>query len=344
MVEKNLIKSWEFKLGILLISLLAIMSLLSETFRGLWNLITVTQQMVEFGIIAIAMTFVIITGGIDLSLGSIVGLTTIVVASIFGITENIVLAIICGLTVSILCGFINGYLISKFAAPAMLITLGTQILYRGIALVISKGNAISYFPDSYYYIGQEYFFEYIPVQVLVLIVICLILFIVLNKTEFGKNIYNIGNNIVATKFNGVDVKRVQLKTYTLAGFLGGIAGIIISSRVSTARADLGSVYVLQAVAAVVLGGTNIAGGSGTVLGTMIGVLIFSVLGNGLNHLEVNPFFQTFIMGSCLIIVLLINNYETLKNKFKLYIQLKNSKDDKGNTGENVAEEIVTKSI
>lgn len=326
-MKKTFTQTWEFKLMILLSMLVVFMSLLSDTFRGVWNFITVGQQMVEFGIIAIAMTLVIITGGIDLSLGSIVGLTTIVVASVFGATENIVLAIFLGVGVATLCGMINGFLISKFAAPAMLITLGTQILYRGFALVISKGNALSYFPSSFYYIGQEYFFEYIPIQIVILIAICAVLYIVMNRTELGRNIYNIGNNMTATKFNGIDVKKVQLKTYTIAGFLAGVAGIIISSRVSTARADLGSVYVLQAVAAAVLGGTNIAGGSGTVLGTMLGVLIFSVLGNGLNHLEVNPFFQTFIMGSCLIVVLLINNYDRLKEKIKIYIQLKKGKDD-----------------
>lgn len=324
-MNDKLFKKWEFKLVILLFFMILAFSILTKTFNNLWNYITITQQMSEFAILAIGMTIVIMTGGIDLSIGSIVGLTTVIIASSYEITSNIYLAIIFGIITSVSCGFFNGFLIAKFNAPAMLITLGTQILYRGIALVLSKGNAISNFPEGYFYIGQEFIFEYIPIQVIILFLVSIFMIILLNKTEFGKNIFNIGNNILATQYSGINTEKVLIKVYTIAGILAGITAIIISSRVSTARADLGTVYVLQAVAAVVLGGTSISGGSGSIEGTILGVIIFAILGNGLNHLDVNPFLQTFIMGICLIIVLVFNNFGILRFKYMQYLNLKNQK-------------------
>lgn len=321
----KLLKKWEFKLIVLLFFMFLAFSILTNTFNSLWNYITITQQMSEFAILAIGMTIVIMTGGIDLSIGSIVGLTTVIIASTYQSTANIYLAIILGSITAILCGLLNGFLIAKFSAPAMLITLGTQILYKGIALVLSKGNAISNFPEGYYYIGQEFIADYIPIQVVILFVVSIFMIILLNKTEFGKNIFNIGNNILATQYSGINTEKVLIKVYTISGILAGITAIIISSRVSTARADLGTVYVLQAVAAVVLGGTSISGGSGSIEGTILGVIIFATLGNGLNHLDVNPFLQTFIMGICLIIVLIFNNFGILKFKYKQYLNIKNQK-------------------
>ena len=319
-IKKNLMR-YEVSLLFFLIALVVFMSFATDTFGSLGNIIAITQQMAEFGIIAVAMTIVIMTSGIDLSLGSIAGLTTIVIATVYVKTGSITLAIIIGLVMSAVCGAFNGLIISKIGVPALLVTLGSQILFKGIALVISKGNAISQFPESYYFIGQNYI-GLIPIQTIVFLLISVVIYLMLKKTAFGKSIYSFGNNPVSVKFSGIRTENVLFLVYTIAGFLAGISGFIISSRVSTARADLGTVYVLQSVAAVVLGGVNIAGGSGSVWGTVIGVSIFAVLGNGLNHMGVSPFMQTFIMGLALIIVLLIGNFNIISNKIKNYRRLK----------------------
>jgi ribose/xylose/arabinose/galactoside ABC-type transport system permease subunit len=301
--------------------LMVFMALKAPTFRNPANLLAVTQQMSELGIMAIGMTIVIITSGIDLSLGSIAGLTTIIIGSTYAATNNIVLSIIFGLVVAMLCGALNGLIIARIGVPALLVTLGGQTLYKGIALVISKGNAISKFPESYYFIGQGYVGP-IPFQTIIFIILAITISIILNKTPWGQSVYYMGNNPVATKCSGVRTGKVLFLVYMIAGLLAGISGWVISSRVATARADLGAVYVLQCVAAAVLGGTNIAGGSGKIIGTVLGVSVFAVLGNGFNHMRVSPFMQTLLMGVALILVLLINNYPIIKEKVSVFVKFR----------------------
>lgn len=318
---KKIVKTYEFNLFLFLIALMFFMSSVTDTFGSLGNIISITQQMAEFGIVAIGMTLVVLTGGIDLSLGSIIGLTTIIIASIYAKTGNIIVAITCGVLVSMCCGLLNGILVAKIGVPALLVTLGGQMLFKGIALVISKGNAMSQFPESYFFIGQNYI-GLIPVQTLLLIIISIIIYLVLKKTSYGNNVYSFGNNPTSVKFSGIRTENVVILTYVLAGILAGIAGIVLSSRVSTARADLGATYVMQSVAAVVLGGVSMSGGKGSVLGTVIGVCIFAVLGNGLNHLGVSPFMQTLVLGLSLITVLLAGNYRIIYEKIKVMKKLK----------------------
>lgn len=299
-------------LGVLIL-LMSYIGYVAPSFRNIGNLIAITQQMSELGIMAIAMTIVILTAGIDLSLGSIAGLTTITIAWVFSHSGNITMAIVSGLVVALLCGLFNGVIIAKVGVPALLVTLGGQTLFRGISLVISKGNAISIFPETYFTLGQGYIGA-IPIQTILFIGLAVVLSIVMSKTAWGQKVYFIGNNPKAVKFSGIRSHRVLILVYTLAGLLAGISGWVISSRVATARADLGAVYVLQAVAAVVLGGTNIAGGTGRISGTVLGVCIFAVLSNGLNHMGVSPFMRTLVMGIALILVLLINNFSIVKYK------------------------------
>lgn len=316
---KQLCKSSEAKLLFVLILLMLYTVIKAPSFRSVGNLLAVTQQMSELGIMSMAMTIVILTAGIDLSLGSIAGLTTIVIASVYGITGNILLGISSALIVATLCGLFNGFIVARIGVPALLVTLGSQTLFRGVSLVISKGNAISIFPESYYIMGQGYVGP-IPIQTILFISLAIILSILLKRTPWGQSVYFMGNNETAVKYSGVRTERVLLLVYTLAGFLAGMSGWVISSRVATARADLGAVYVLQSVAAAVLGGVNIAGGKGKIIGTVLGVCIFAVLGNSLNHLGVSPFMRTLFMGVALILVLLINNYSIIRDKIVIFIR------------------------
>lgn len=321
---KKVISTNEARLFILLILLMIIMSMLSPEFLTISNIFSVTQQMSELGVMALGMTMVIITSGIDLSLGAIAGFTTIVIATTYGASGNIAVAIVTGIVLGTLCGAVNGYLVGKIKAPAMLVTLGSQTLFNGFALAISKGNAISNLPNSYFMIGQGYI-GVVPVQTIIFIVLAVIITILLEKTPWGNYVYSVGNNPVATTFSGIKTSKILIYVYIFAGFLASVSGIIISSRVSTARADLGQVYVLQCVTAAVLGGTNISGGSGKVIGTFLGVFVMAVLQNGLNLAGVNSFTQNLIMGAMLIVVLLINNYSIISSKIKLFIRLKYSK-------------------
>lgn len=314
-------RSHELILLLFFIALMFVMSILAPAFLTVDNLLSVTQQMSEFGILALGVTVIIITAGIDLSVGSIAGLTTIVIAMTYGTTGSLVLAVVLGILTGALCGAFNGLLIAKIGVPPILVTLGTMTFFNGIALVLSKGNAISDLPEEFYFIGQGYLFGNIPVQTVIFAILAIATSLLLSKTPWGRRVYAVGNNPVASVFSGVEVEKVLLYVYIFAGLMAAIAGWIISSRVSTARADLGAVYLMQSISATVLGGTNIAGGSGTIFGTVIGVCVFAVLANGLNLIGVSPFAQNLLMGLALIVVLLINNMEIIKNKIALFIKL-----------------------
>jgi ribose/xylose/arabinose/galactoside ABC-type transport system permease subunit len=314
-------RSHELILLLFFIGLMIIMSILAPSFLTVDNLLSVTQQMSEFGILALGVTVIIITAGIDLSVGSIAGLTTIVIAMAYGASGNLALAVILGIVTGALCGAFNGLLIAKVGVPPILVTLGTMTFFNGIALVLSKGNAISDLPEEFYFIGQGYLFGNIPVQTVIFALLAIVTSLLLSKTPWGRRVYAVGNNPVAALFSGVQVDKVLLYVYLFAGIMAAIAGWIISSRVSTARADLGAVYVMQSISATVLGGTNIAGGSGTIFGTVIGVCVFAVLANGLNLIGVSPFAQNLLMGLALIVVLLMNNMAIIKNKIALFIKL-----------------------
>jgi ribose/xylose/arabinose/galactoside ABC-type transport system permease subunit len=313
-------RSHELTLLLFFIGLMSIMSMLAPAFLTVDNLLSVTQQMSEFGILALGVTVIIITAGIDLSVGSIAGLTTIVIAMTYGASANLALSVTLGIVTGALCGAFNGILIAKVGVPPILVTLGTMTFFNGIALVLSKGNAISNLPEEFYFIGQGYLFGNIPVQTVIFTVLAIATSLLLSKTPWGRRVYAVGNNPVASLFSGVQVDKVLLYVYLFAGIMAAISGWIISSRVSTARADLGAVYVMQSISATVLGGTNIAGGSGTIFGTVIGVCVFAVLANGLNLVGVSPFAQNLLMGLALIVVLLINNMSIIKNKIELFIK------------------------
>jgi ribose/xylose/arabinose/galactoside ABC-type transport system permease subunit len=314
-------RSHELTLLLFFIGLMIVMGILAPSFLTVDNLLSVTQQMSEFGILALGVTVIIITAGIDLSVGSIAGLTTIVIAMTYGVSGSLVLAVLLGILTGALCGAFNGVLIAKIGVPPILVTLGTMTFFNGIALVLSKGNAISDLPEEFYFIGQGYLFGNIPVQTVIFAILATLTSLLLSKTPWGRRVYAIGNNPIASIFSGVQVEKVLLNVYIFAGLMAAIAGWIISSRVSTARADLGAVYLMQSISATVLGGTNIAGGSGTIFGTVIGVCVFAVLANGLNLIGVSPFAQNLLMGLALIVVLLINNIEIIKNKISLFIKL-----------------------
>ena len=300
-------RSFEFLLFVILIAFMAIMAVTSPAFLRWDNLFLITQQMSELGIIALGMTLVILTAGIDLSVSSIVGLsaTTIGYLSFHGV--NIWVAVLAGLTVAVLCGMFNALFIARIEVSPILVTLGTMSLFQGIALYVTKGNAFSNFPESYNVIGLGYVGPF-PVQFLIFAFLAVVIALVLKRTPWGRSIYLIGGNTVASRFSGVNHRKVLFYVYVLVGLLCGIAAVIISSRVNTARPDLGSSYLLQSIAAVVLGGTMLTGGKGSILGTVMGVSIFAVLSNGLNLNGVSPFMQNVFMGAILIVVLVIRYY------------------------------------
>jgi rhamnose transport system permease protein len=304
---RGLLFSQEGILFLILIGAIVVLSIISPPFRTLNNFFNQGRQLAEVGLVALPMTYIIITGGIDLSVGAILGLTAIVMGwfwSVLGLPLE--LAIVLAMLVATLAGFLNGLLIIRIGIPPLIMTLGTLALYRGMAEGISQGRSARGFPDWFQQLGQGEVLG-VPTQVWVLIVAAIIAAIILSRTTFGRGLYAIGNNELGARFSGIPVGRIKLIIYTFSGFMAGLAGWIFVSRTTTTRSDMGSGLELDVIAAVVLGGTSIFGGTGSIVGTMLGVVLIQVLKNGLQLSGVTGDGTIVVIGVVLIGSVFINN-------------------------------------
>jgi len=290
-----------------LILMVLILSLLSENFFTITNIFNISKQISVNIIIALGMTIVIIGGGIDLSVGSLMALSGVVMAILntrYGFHP--ILAILIGILVGTALGAINGLIISKTKTPDFIITLGMMSVATGIALIISGGYPITNLSPAMTYIGSAYLFDFIPVSVVVAFVLCFIMGFVLNYTMLGRCSYVIGGNVDAAISSGINIVEYKVKFFALSGFLCSIASVVQIGRIFSANSLMGSGRELTAIAAVIIGGTNLFGGAGTILGTVIGAVIMGIISNGLNLLNVSSFFQEFFMGLLIIVVVVLN--------------------------------------
>lgn len=292
-----------------LIIMMIFFSIFSEYFFTTTNLLTIALQTSVIGIIAIGQTVVIITGGIDLSVGSIVAFSGVTAGLLVERGLPLVPALILGVFIGAAVGIVNGGLISKANLPPFIATLGMMMVLRGLTLALTNGMPISSFDDSFVYLSGGSVFG-IPNPVIYFISLGLIFNFILRRTVLGKDIYAIGSNEEAARLSGVNIVKVKLMVYGFCGFLSGISGIILASRLISAQPTEGSGYELDAVAAVVIGGASLSGGKGNIIGTIIGAFIMSTLRNGLNMMNVSGFWQQFVVG----VVLLLAVYLDQKRK------------------------------
>ncbi|PTJ70963.1 ABC transporter permease [Mammaliicoccus sciuri] len=292
-------------IGIIL--LIVVISIMNSAFLDLSNLLNLLRQVSINGLIAFGMTFVILTGGIDLSVGSILALSSAFTAILITSGLDPIVALIVGVLGGFLLGVFNGVLVTFGSMAPFIATLATMTIFRGLTLVVTDGNPITNLGDSYMFqlFGKGYFFG-IPVPAVTMIIVFIILAIILQKTTFGRHTYAIGGNEVASKISGIKVNRVKILIYGISGLMSALAGAILTSRLNSAQPTAGTSYELDAIAAVVLGGTSLTGGKGRIVGTFIGVLIIGVLNNGLNLLGVSSFYQQVVKGIVILIAVLID--------------------------------------
>ena len=287
------------------------MNSLSPAFLSPSNFFQITRISAEIGLIALGMTLVIITGGIDLSVGSILGLSGIVMGFLYTAGLNIWLAALIGVAAGALCGLINGQLITRAGIPPLIVTLATLAIFRGLALGISQARSFGNYPKEFLALGTGYAGP-IPTQLIVFVVLVIAVGLILAQSTLGRFIYAIGNNATAARFSGVPVNRVLVLVYTLSGALAGLAGVIFTARVSSARSDAGMGNELDAITAVVLGGASIAGGSGSIVGTLLGLLLVGVVRNGLTLAFIPAEQQAIIIGLILLVAVLLNQVIRLR--------------------------------
>lgn len=295
----------ESMLAAILLVALVVLGALNNRFLTLDNLLNQGRLTTEVGLIALPMTFIIITGGIDLSVGSIVGLCAILLGySWKNLGFPLPLAIGFSLLVGAAAGFLNGIVITKVKVPPLIMTIATLALYRGLAEGISQARSVRGYPEWFYFIGQENLFG-VPAQLWLLLIAIVVSAIVLDRTIFGRTLYAIGNNETAARFSGLPVDRVKLIIYTLSGLMAGFSACVLVSRVTTTRSDMGIGYELDVIAAVVLGGTSIFGGVGTIWGTVIGLAMIQLLKNGLALTGVKGDATIVVIGAVLILSTLV---------------------------------------
>ena len=263
------------------------------------NLINVARQISINGILAVGVTFVLLTGGVDLSLGSLVALTGVIAASFAHPGDYpLVVPLFMGIAAGTACGAINGAVVTRGSVPPFIATLGMMTIARGLAQVISGGRPVSNMnPDMVRIAGD---IAGIPIPVIILACVALAAWVILANMRIGRHIYAVGGNENAARASGINVRRVKMFAYTLCGGLSGLAGIVLAARITTGQPNAGIAYELDAIAAVVIGGTSLSGGVGSVGGTVLGALLMGVINNGLDLLNVSSYYQQIIKGMIII--------------------------------------------
>ena len=299
---------------IALIILMAVITIINSNFLTANNLLNLLLQVTSNALIAFGMTFVILTGGIDLSVGSILALSSALTAGLLGSGMPVTLAILISLILGCILGMMNGLLISYGKLAPFIVTLATMTIFRGATLVYTNGNPITKgLSDTFLFqfLGQGYIVG-IPFPVIIMFIVFIVLYVLLHKTAFGKSVYAIGGNEKAAYISGVKLNKVKIIIYSISGIMALISGLIITSRLSSAQPTAGASYEMDAIAAVVLGGTSLSGGKGRILGTLIGALIIGVLNNGLNIIGVSAFWQQVVKGVVILIAVLIDRFKVVK--------------------------------
>lgn len=299
---------------IALIILMAVITIINSNFLTANNLLNLLLQVTSNALIAFGMTFVILTGGIDLSVGSILALSSALTAGLLGSGMPVTLAILISLILGCILGMMNGLLISYGKLAPFIVTLATMTIFRGATLVYTNGNPITKgLSDTFLFqfLGQGYIVG-IPFPVIIMFIVFIVLYVLLHKTAFGKSVYAIGGNEKAAYISGVKLNKVKIIIYSISGIMASISGLIITSRLSSAQPTAGASYEMDAIAAVVLGGTSLSGGKGRILGTLIGSLIIGVLNNGLNIIGVSAFWQQVVKGVVILIAVLIDRFKVVK--------------------------------
>jgi len=304
------------KYGIYIIFLVIFggLSIVNKAFFTSTNLLNISKQASIVAIIAIGQTLCLITGGMDLSSGSIMALAG-VSSAMFGLVDNtnMLTATVVALSVGMMCGAINGTIIAKGKVPAFIATLGMQQMARGMALLVTNATPIFNLSDTYTFLGSGKIAE-IPVLIMVMLIIVIFAVFLLNKTKFGRHIYAVGGNEQSAHVSGINVDLVKIKVYTITGALAGIGGLLLAGRIKSGTPTMGEGYELDAIAGAVIGGVSTSGGIGTVYGAVIGSLLITMISNGLDLLNVSAYYQQIIKGLIIILAVLLDVKTKSKKK------------------------------
>jgi ribose transport system permease protein/L-arabinose transport system permease protein len=283
-------------------------SLRGDVFFSSRNILNIGLAVTILGVLAMSQTVVIVAGGLDVAVGSTVGLSTVATAMAVQVTGSAAVGVIAGFAVGAACGVVNGIIITYGRVNAVIATLGTMAIFRGVAFILSDGQSISIFDEQFRFMGNGTMLG-LPVPLWILAVTAVAFQIFLSQSIAGRNVYAIGGNPVVARFSGINVNRYKVAIYTMSGFIGGLGGILLAARTGSGQPISGSQGLeLEAITAAVLGGCALQGGRGTIVGALLGVLIIGVLNNGMILTAVPTFYQLLAKGALLILAVLVAEY------------------------------------
>lgn len=297
----------KFGIVIVLVVMVLFLSITLKSFMRPNNILNIFKQIACIGITACGVCSVIIVGGMDLSVGSIISLSSVLAASLaHPDTYPVIVPLAVGMGVGLLCGLGNGFCVAKLRIPPFIVTMSTMTIYAGIALVYTKARPINGFSDTFNFIGGGKIFD-IPMPVYILLLVTLVSWFIMRKLQIGYHICAVGSNENAAKLSGVFTDRVKIFAYAYSGLMAGLAGVVLTSRVQSGLSNLGSGMEMDAIAAVVIGGTSLSGGTGSVLLTLIGACVIGVINNGMDLMMVDMYWQDIVSGLIILLAVLIDN-------------------------------------
>ncbi len=316
MQESNVIKNKSISadamryifLALVILVQFVIFSFTAPYFLTASNIINILRQVSEIGMIAIPITLLLISGNMDLSVGSIIGVSAVCAGMFLKMGQNVFFSVFVALIIGLCVGLINGLIVAKLKIQAIVVTIGTQVLFRGLCYIITGGMAVSGYPQEFFNIFGADIFG-IPLSVVFMILLYIIAYMVLEKTYLGRYIKATGNNEVTARFSGINTQKVKIMLFCTCGVITAIATVFLLTRLSSAEATLGAGYELDIITAALIGGIDINGGKGKLQGTFLGILIIGILRNGLNLMGMSVIYQSIILG-----VLLLVSVAKLKKK------------------------------
>ena len=311
--RKRFLKDQRILLALVILLIVAVVSIINPRFIAVKNLITIFQQISVIGILTMAMSMLLIGGGIDLSIGNIMVLSGVVMARVLGDGGSVMTAVALGVLVGIACGLLNGAVIAKSKCIPLIITLGTSQVFYGLALTISGGRIMS-FGGAFNAIGKTRLFDVFPVMLFVLIFMVAVSYVLMNRTRFGRSIVAIGGNEKNAFLSGIHVIKYKILIYGIAGFFCSVAAIIFSARIDSITANAGAGYETSALTAAIIGGVTFDGGKGTISGAFLGCVLMGVISNAMNILQVETYIQTIITGGIIVSAVVLSNINNMKKK------------------------------
>jgi ribose/xylose/arabinose/galactoside ABC-type transport system permease subunit len=310
-IWQKIMNKREMGMAIPLVLLIIVIGIVNPVFLNVGNIINVLRQTAFTFIIGVAMTLVLIGGGLDLSVGSVLALGGVIsgLAMLAGIPVWI--SVLLGVLVGVAIGLFNGIVVTRFKIPSLIVTLGMMYFARGVVQVLTRGNPVYPLPEQFNFLGQGFIWG-IPVVIIVAAVLGIIGHIVLSQTAFGRSVYAAGGNRETARLSGINVNRVQTWVYVLCGGSAGLAGVLTAARLASALSNAGMGMELQVIAAVIIGGTSMFGGSGSILGTLIGVTLMNVIANGMILVRISVYYQSMVIGAIIILAVGIDQYNRQK--------------------------------